>query len=161
MSMLGTSGPAVAAEDVAGIAEAVWQAYLGELGDIRIDEPGTTAIVAGDDVFAAYVLVGGAWQGGVMLCCGTETAERLASAMLGVPVPVDTTDVGDAIGELANVLGGNVKSLVPQPSAISLPVVTLDTEHGPAAGGREICLLDLTWQGDSISVRVWTREEVR
>jgi chemotaxis protein CheX len=154
-----TSDAAVlAVDDVAGIAEAVWASFLGdiEVGILDSEPPRIT----GEDIISAYVLVGGAWQGGVVLACGQHTAQRLASVMFAIPGPVGEEDMGDAVGELANVLGGNVKSLLPQPSAISLPVVTsgADYAHEPPEA-REVCHLDLNWSGDVLSLRVWTRDE--
>jgi len=147
-----------AAEDVAGIAEAVWQSYLGEI-HVGIVESGVLQPRPEDDTIAAYVLVGGAWQGGVVLACEHTTAQRLASAMFGIPGPVAESDLGDAVGELANVLGGNVKSLLPQPSAISLPVVTASSVYGPEPpDARDVCTLDLLWQGESLSLLVWTQD---
>ena len=43
----------------------------------------------------------------------------------------------DAVGEMANVVGGNVKSLLPGPSTLALPiVVTSETGVGHAVAGR-------------------------
>ena len=37
--------------------------------------------------------------------------------------PLDDAEVADAVGELVNMVGGNIKSLMPGPSALTLPVV--------------------------------------
>ena len=43
---------------------------------------------------------------------------------------LDDEDVDDALGELANVVGGNVKAVLPGPSVLGLP------EVGTAPAGR-------------------------
>lgn len=145
-----------AIEDVAGIADAVWASYLGGPPDIQVVEQVPPADE--DMVISGSVLVEGAWTGGVVISCGEQVAERLAAAMLGITDHVDATDVGDAMGELANVLGGNVKSLLPQPSAISLPIVSHGTRNAPAPeDARDVCLLHVTWHGSPITLRVWAR----
>ena len=55
-----------------------------------------------------------------------ETAEAVAQKFTGFSVPFDSGDMGDAIGELANVIAGSVKSKLDQRGAkanISLPTV--------------------------------------
>jgi chemotaxis protein CheX len=55
-----------------------------------------------------------------------ETAVAVAQKFTGFSVPFDSGDMGDAIGELANVIAGSVKSKLDQRGAkanISLPTV--------------------------------------
>lgn len=70
------------------------------------------------------VYIAGAWNGLVLLL-PTETFVRQATAaMLAVPPPqVTMADMEDALAELCNVLGGGVKSLLPGPSTLALPMV--------------------------------------
>ncbi len=70
----------------------------------------------------------GAWTGAVAVSCPSALAERIAESMLQISHP-NPTEVGDALGEVANMIAGNAKSLLPQPSAILLPVVTPGGDH--------------------------------
>ena len=45
--------------------------------------------------------------------------------------------VQDALGELTNMTGGNMKSLLPEPCYLSLPAVTM-TQHGLRIPGSEL-----------------------
>jgi chemotaxis protein CheX len=64
--------------------------------------------------------VHGAWSGSVHLDIGTTFAHSLAHRMFG-DEPISEADVVDAMGELANVIGGNMKGLLPGPSSLSVP----------------------------------------
>lgn len=67
----------------------------------------------------------GAWVGTVSVDCPRELARRLAGTMFQLDADrIGRVDLEDAIGELANITGGNVKALLPGPSTLSLPAVS-------------------------------------
>lgn len=71
------------------------------------------------------VQVSGGWDGAVAVDCTTALASRIAESMLGLQAEhVTDEDVRDAIGEVANVAGGNVKALLGAECVLSLPTVT-------------------------------------
>ena len=61
-------------------------------------------------------------------------------------------DVADALGELVNIVGGNVKSLMPAPSRLGLPVAvpTLPSYDGVLGG----CAVTTTWDGHPVVLTV-------
>jgi chemotaxis protein CheX len=64
-------------------------------------------------------------------------------------------DVADALGELANIIGGNLKNMVPAPSALSLPHVVIAAQaesRWPAV--TEICRLSAQWLDEPVNVSV-------
>lgn len=109
-------------DDVRGIVWQVWTAYLHCTPDVQA-APEPLADTA--DVTAS-IGVAGAWNGLAVLRCGLPAAGVIAGAMLDVdPVSANADDCADALGELVNILAGNVKSLLPQPSHLSLPQVVV------------------------------------
>lgn len=68
----------------------------------------------------------GAWSGSVHIEVDDALARRLASAMFDNS-DVSQEEIIDAMNELANVIGGNIKGLVPGPSRLSLPRASLLT----------------------------------
>ena len=114
------------AAGLAMIVEEVWSTVLG-LPLARSEgvwvEPNDPAV----PMMTCVVPVEGAWNGGVAVTCSPVLANRIAASMLDVSAP-DPADVRDALGEVTNIVAGNAKSLLPQPSTILLPVVT--SEHG-------------------------------
>jgi len=69
-------------------------------------------------------------KGAVMLHCSTEQAIDFTARMLGEPLESLNDDVRDVLGELANVIGGNLKSLFSPGVALSLPLVADGQDYG-------------------------------
>ena len=88
-----------------------------------------------------------------MLTTGRETAAELTRALLGETAPevLEHEDVADAFGEIANVVGGNVKAALPGPSRAQ-----------PARGRRrpavrnpaDLCRVDVLWRGQPLTISV-------
>lgn len=101
------------------VLEQVWESLLGEPLLPWADD----LVVPG--AVRAEVTLSGDWSGRVRLSCDAATAASLARTMLDVRdgAPVPDADVRDAVGELANVVGGNVKGTLPGTTALGLPRV--------------------------------------
>ncbi|TIC83622.1 chemotaxis protein CheX [Nocardioides sp. GY 10113] len=72
---------------------------------------------------------------------------------MGDDEPLDDADLADAVGELVNMVGGSLKSILPGPSALSLPTVAA----GRAAFGSEMnraACLDVRWHEHPLRVSV-------
>lgn len=69
-------------------------------------------------------------QGTILLECSPELAFRFTSRLMGIPEPTSTTDadVIDAVAELVNMIGGNLKGLMPPETSISPPIVLQQAE---------------------------------
>jgi CheY-specific phosphatase CheX len=79
------------------------------------------------------IQIAGAWQGAVVLSCSPEYARSMAAGMFGAePDSLSAADVNDALGELVNVIGGNLKQLLPAPCHLSLPAVREVEQPSPA-----------------------------
>jgi chemotaxis protein CheX len=106
---------------------------------------------------SAAVSVSGAWRGHIVVECSASGSRQVAAALMGMAAgDVTGDDVVDALGELANVIGGNVKSLLPAPSALSLPHVVIAAyaggSHWPAV--TELCRLSASWLDEPVSISV-------
>ena len=147
----GTDGRPVITElideaTILSIAEEAWFALVGE-DELLLPIPGE--LPAG--VLSAWVDVVGPWTGSVVLTSGRQTAAELTRALLGAAAPelLEHEDVADAFGEIANVVGGNVKAAVPGPSALGLPEVG----EAPAVRNPEdVVRIDVLWRGQPVSV---------
>jgi hypothetical protein len=133
-------------ETVQSIAQEAWSALVGD-DEFLVPLPGGPP----DDAISSWVDVAGPWRGSVVLTCGRSTAGQLARELLKEHAPpvIDDEDIEDALGELANVVGGNVKAVLPGPSALGLPEVG----SAPAAGS-DTCRVDLLWRGQSLTISV-------
>lgn len=152
--MTTVTGPELA--DVEAVVEQVWSSYLGDEPLLpRLLEPGTPF----DEVAAwsAAVSVGGGWTGIITVELAEPVAVRLTREMLALPEtdaePLSDADVADAVGELVNMVGGNIKSLMPGPSVLTLPVVAAG-RAAHSTDSVEVARLDAVWQGHPMRVSV-------
>jgi hypothetical protein len=75
---------------------------------------------------------------------------------MGADEEVTEPDLVDAFGEVAHVIGGNVKSLLPTQESLGLPTVA---SVAPLLGGAVVIQeLQLAWRGRSLVVAVWEIE---
>lgn len=83
--------------------------------------PAATAPVAHSTVLVAT----GGWQGMVVVEASASFARAVAARMFGIPRgEVGPDDEADAVGELANVVAGNCKSLLTEDEVdLGLPVL--------------------------------------
>jgi chemotaxis protein CheX len=133
-------------ETVQSIAQEAWSALIGD-DEFLVPLPGGLP----DDAVSSWVEVVGPWTGAVVLTCSSATAEQLSRCLLAEHAPpvLDAEDVADGLGELANVVGGNVKAVLPGPSVLGLPEVG----SAPAAG-PDTLRVDLLWRGQSLTITV-------
>lgn len=94
--------------------------------------------------------------GGVRAALATErtSADALVRALLrmGAASVVTEEDLTDAFGEIANVVGGNLKSLLPAHADLSLPVVVAGTSE---PHGTRLVQVPLDWRGRCLVVSLW------
>lgn len=83
---------------------------------------------------AGAVRITGHWHGTVAVWLPPELARRVAAVMFGLaPDAVTDTEERDAVGELANMVAGNFKGMLPSPSQLSLPDVAAGSWQGEDA----------------------------
>ena len=107
--------------EVVELTRTVWETVL----NLPI-EPVDADVRPRDDeeTISACVHISGGWAGSCVLTCPTSLGRAIAAAMFALePDEVDEELLYDAVGEVANMIGGNVKGLVPGPSQLSLPAV--------------------------------------
>jgi chemotaxis protein CheX len=140
-------------EQIAGITEAVWMSFTGKV----IRSADGQAPAGTGDVTVGRVAVTGEWRGWVLLACPPQLARSAASAMFDRPAgELTEAEVADALGELTNMIGGNVKSLLPGPSFLSMPEVTA----GPSSATRIpdavlVSQVELVCEGLRLAVSLW------
>lgn len=141
------------ADDVYDVTAEVWATLLGEEAALvsRPVPPGTP--FDADDLWSASVSVSGNWVGQVTVSISEATALALTRAMLALDGTPSEADTADAVGELVNMIGGSIKSLMPGPSQLSLPAVAIGRTAFPN-GFREVARVDVTWCDEPLRVSV-------
>jgi len=142
------------------ITERVWDSLV----DVPLlpRQPGQPGPAPGARTFTGCVQITGAWEGAVTVHCSEALAKLLTAAMFLVD-PADTTpeEVTDALGELANMVGGNVKALLPEPCRISLPAVADGIDYRLSVrGARPLTAVTWTCVGEPLMVRLLERTPV-
>lgn len=152
-----TAHSAPTSEDLLEITEQIWTSYLDFEGlNPLIPVPA----LQGTPTVFAWVSVTGAWRGHVVVACSGPASKNVAAALLGIEDrdEIGEADMADALGELANIIGGNVKGLMPEPSALSLPQV-VEGERALWPGATEACRIELTWMEEPVVITVLDGKE--
>jgi chemotaxis protein CheX len=111
-----------APEVVAELVSMAWRTFVGDdLG--QIDDPVPT-----EGAMCASISIHGPWSATLLLFTHRDVAYASTAAVLGMTLAeVTEPDVLDIMGELANIIGGNLKGAVSDDNAgwkLSLPVVS-------------------------------------
>lgn len=114
-------------EKITQAVSAVFQSMIGsELehvgGRTEPTQLGLTAIVG----------LTGEPAGILSVSCDLTAASKIAAAMLGTDLPGSEEDARDALGEVCNMVAGNLKSSLPKPQdrcQLSVPTVISGTDY--------------------------------
>lgn len=142
------------ADDLEQIIQTVFTTMF-EMELVRQDE-----VVASESApLLATVQIAGAWTGSVVLAISSDLIRTAASRMLNCDATeITTEDQQEVASELANMIGGNLKSILPAPSILSIP--TIGPNHKPESAITHGDLhLQLTFTGEvgSLLVGVYSR----
>jgi chemotaxis protein CheX len=111
-------------DDVCEIATSIWEAYFS----VPLERAGPEVHV-NDPAVTGCVTIDGAWYGAVMLSCERALAGSLTAELFHSGEPATEEEVRDTVGELTNMLAGNIKALLPGPVRISLPAVAMGGDY--------------------------------
>lgn len=121
----------LSSELIASLVSLAWSTFVGddaeEVQPSRIDGA----------VISASIAIGGPWSATVLLFCNRSLALSCAASVLGAdPKTLQDEDVHDVMGELANIIGGNLKGIVCDSDegwSLSLPVVANGMQSVPGS----------------------------
>jgi chemotaxis protein CheX len=145
---------AVCSTQIEEVAQCVFETMLDMRLTADIEDVGSER----DDVLAT-IQITGAFMGSVILGLSNEAAKGAAAMMLNVPLEdVTQADERDVSAELVNMIGGNLKSLLPGPSLLSLPAVLDGRQTGFHVHGAELLeTVRLVSDHGPLSVRVYAQ----
>jgi len=142
-------------EEILEITGTTWQAMLG----LDIHPRALSAFMGQvDGYFTGKVEISGAWTGAVLLH-GSRQLAAAAGIFSPEPGGGPEQDSMDTMYELTNIIGGNIKSLLPEPCVSSLPrVETTTEEHLEILGIQRMSELLFDCQDQPLFVSVWQRQ---
>jgi chemotaxis protein CheX len=108
-------------QDISTLSEAIWLQVLHLV--LHPSPTGTGALPSGRTV-DGIVAISGDFQGAVIVQMSEALARRVATIMFSLGDATPTLeDVQDAVGEITNMTGGNLKALMPGTCHLALPAV--------------------------------------
>jgi len=147
-------------DDLVGLAGAIWSSIVGQEAE---PSPASTADLAEERTVTACVHISGGWHGSVSMVLPSGLAEQVAAVMYDLPPDeLSQDDVLDAVGELANIAGGNVKGLIEESCELSLPVVAEGTSYVLAMPGSQVTSsVVLAHEGRPFALQIHERIDAR
>jgi chemotaxis protein CheX len=138
------------------IIESVWAAVLG----LPISTSAEPNFRQSPRALSASVNIVGGWNGAVLYLPTEAFARRCAAIMFNVaPEAVTRDDIHDAAAELCNMLAGGLKSILPGPSSLSLPLVAEGADYVVRIRrSRQLLRLPFTCDGETLECIVLEAE---
>ena len=134
-------------EVVSELTRLVWTTVLGLDAAERAEADSENGEVT------TAVDISGAWEGTVSITFTRKLARRLAAAMMACAESDPTPDeVSDVIGELTNMVGGNVKGVLPGPCRLSIPRTASEVSSDAASAKTTRTTFDCDGQTFSVCV---------
>jgi len=133
--------------DLAEIARSLFDTMLG----LPFEDECPTGCSDSSRQLEAHISVKGCWSAEILVRAPEELARRIACVMFTLDDgELTDDDVRDALGEVANVIGGSVKGIVDCDCDLTLPTVE------PAPAGQTACSLFCTFQcnGQPVAIAV-------
>ena len=127
--------PLILPSEVAQIVESVFATMLG----LEVSQCGPPWFPGGDRLTSVLHLAGD-WNGAVLLECDRSQACRFAGRFLSIDAPESVDDVvRDVLGELANIIGGNLKCVLTRGVIrLSMPSVVDGDNYSLRVCGAEV-----------------------
>lgn len=122
-------------QEIISLTQYIWGATLN-LEATPHDEP--VPPVPGGRTLDGVINITGAWAGALVLQVPEHVARRAAAVMFELPEDAATLeDMQDAVGELTNMTGGNVKALLDGHCQLSLPAVVEGRDYSIRVPGSD------------------------
>ena len=127
-------GAQIQPSEVIQVVESVFDTMLS----LTVNQEGTPWFPSADRLTSALHLAGD-WNGAVLLECSRSQACRLAGRFLSQDPPESVDDdVRDVLGELANMIGGNLKCVLTRGIRLSMPSVVDGSDYSMRVCGAEV-----------------------
>ena len=144
---------ALGAAQVTTVAKEIFAAMVdGQAGFLTSSPAGSVSLA---DPLHAWVDMDTEPAGRVQVTAEASTADDLTRAFLHMDAAENVTeaDVADAFGEIVNIMGGNMKALLPRHVQLTMPEVSRQSPSG--AGALRLLEVPLTWRGRPFVITVW------
>ncbi len=122
--------------DILQIVESIWTSVLTR--EIQCNDQ-TAPAQCSPPVLTGCIQLTGGWNGAVALHCSSAFVQQAAAVMFGLEEDgIAREDMRDALGELVNMVGGGIKSLLPAMCVLSLPTVIESADFTVSVPGASL-----------------------
>ena len=122
----------VTGTDISRSTQTAWKAVFGRP---LASAPSAPRALRGEPLLVARVRILGTPPRAILIVCPLEEARKTAAAFYSRdPASLDQALVEDVFGELANMIGGQIKRHFPSSARLSLPEIDRAGEDGAAEG---------------------------
>jgi chemotaxis protein CheX len=118
-------------DDLVSVACGVFQTML-RLSAEPVDAPLDTP-----PEMAAAVRFMGQWNGALAILCSRRQAALFARRLINTDDPAPD-EIEDALAELANMVGGNMKSILPRGVQLTMPAVSYHGNYAASLDGEAL-----------------------
>lgn len=156
--MTNERSPLPASDDIARVVNEITSVLL------RLPASAAGGADGDEETWTGRVLFDGAFRGAVTVACARRFAILAGSRMIDEPeASVDDATATDALAELTNVVGGNLKSLISERvgATCRLSVPTVSTGEAPPERAAERRVVSLACGGEILRVEVLELTEGR
>ncbi len=145
---------ALTSSDIYQVTQTVWLALVEK--ELRAED---ATLECSGHVLTGCVQITGEWEGAIVVSCSHKLAVGTTAFMFDMEhEEVTAEELQDAVGELANMVGGSVKGLVPGPSRLSLPTVIDGSDYKTKIpGSRKLVEACMSSDGEPLVVTVMQR----
>lgn len=147
-------------EEIFQIVQSIWMSILDL--EIRLDSSADGRLKErGGRTLTGCVQLTGDFEGAVLLDCTGEVARHVAGVMFEEqPDALSIAEVQDALGELTNMVAGNIKPLLSGSSRLSLPSVVEGADYTLIVpGSRALLQVGLQCEGEPLLVTLAERSK--
>lgn len=132
----------------------VWNSMLGL--DLQSSDQSLPSTTPGVNRWSGCIALSGETRGAVTVSCMEPMAKLAAAAMFGMDA-ADTTaaEIQDAIGELANIVGGQTKAVLGGACTLGLPmVVEGESFEATVPHSHSVVVLHFLCEGHPVEVAI-------
>src|SRR3546814_3847166 len=143
-------------EDINQLVVDIWSSVL------QMSAAPVPPVSRPDEVrLTGFVHISGDWEGTITVDCPLPLAASATAMMFGMEVDeVSKADIDDAIGEITNMTGGGIKSMLEGSCSLSLPTVIEGASFTVTSLGTEpIHELSYAVEDSWLAVRVLERKD--
>ena len=114
---------------------------------------------SGEPFLTSCIHISGQWEGAVTLDAPGDFARQAARIMFGrESSELTTPDIQDVLGELTNMISGNIKSILPGSDHLSLPTIVEGVDFELRIPGSQIVSqVGFECQGHSLVVSLYQK----